>query len=49
MSNEDKAKARCYSERLEKLFMGQDNVMPERNDFFNCVQAENESITKYET
>ena len=49
MSAGEKAKARCYPEKLEQMYLGQDNIMPERNSFMNCIQAAGESITKYET
>lgn len=49
MSVAEKGKAKCYPEKLEAMFQGQDNVMPERNSFFNCLQGPLESVAKYET
>ena len=37
-----------YQEKLKELFTGQDNIMPQRLEFLNCIQKPHESILEFE-
>jgi hypothetical protein len=49
MTAEERKQPWMYQEKLQAHFTGQDNVMPERLAFFNCIQTSSETITDYET
>jgi hypothetical protein len=48
MTDAERKQPWTYQEKLAEHFQGKDNVMPERLNFFNCVQKPSETISDYE-